>query len=91
MIGFERYPQDMIDYPQQRTSGAFPLYDSYSAEYGKIIKLGPPKISASEWTKRTWYICTTDVSSYELELQNGVKGNACKGIACFRNLTYAKV
>jgi hypothetical protein len=91
MIGYERYPQDAIDYPQQRTGGAFPLYDSYSEKYGKVIKMGPPKVSTNEWTKRTWVVYTADAQNYELELINGGTGGNCKGIACFRKLAYKKL
>lgn len=90
MTDFERYPSDIIKYPAQ-SGGAFPFFDSFSEEAGKILKLGPRKVTTSEWQEARWPVQTDDTQLYELDLRNGILGNACKGTAWFRNLSYVKV
>lgn len=89
MTGFEHSKDG--EAPSQHSCGAYPLFDSYRDEYGKILKMGPPKISADDWTEVFWHVYTTDVCTYELELYNGSIGNTCKGTAWFRDLMYERI
>ena len=87
MTGFERYPKDIIDHPNQ-TGGAGPIYQC--AKGDEIVAYSTVKQTLPDWKTVYWIVTTNSCTSYILHLRNGEGGNACKGTAYFKNLVYKK-
>ena len=88
MTDYERYSKDNIDYYPIQTGGAGTIFQCSKGD--EVVEYATLKHIKPVWATLSWRVTTNSNITYYLCLTNGSSGNACKGIAHFKNLRWEK-